>query len=205
MTKTFFIIEDHSLMRHGIATWLSNNSNWECVGTAENKEDAITKLNELSDLPSIIVTDINLGADSDDYSGIQLIREIKEKFPASKSICYSMFKSPGLIKMAMDAGAFGYVSKNAGEKELLECMEQVIQGLKYIEKSLSQAVITYNNEVSSLTKREQSVLDLIIQHKSNEEIARILGVQKRAIETYTSRLYDKTGCANRQELIDMFS
>lgn len=205
MTKTFFIIEDHSLMRHGIATWLSNNTDWECVGTAENKDEAISKLSSLSVLPAVIITDINLGSDSDDYSGINLIKEACKTFPDTKCICYSMFKSPGLIKMAMDSGALGYVSKNAGEKELLECMEQAFMGNKYVEKSLNQAVITYNNEVSSLTKREQSVLDLIIQHKSNEDISRILGVQKRAVETYTSRLYDKTGCANRQELIDMFN
>lgn len=85
-----------------------------------------------------------------------------------------MFKSPGIIQLALDIGASGYISKNADEKELLDCMEQVLAGHQYVEKNLSQSVITYNSEISSFTKRERSVLDLIIQHKSNEEIAGIL-------------------------------
>lgn len=185
--------------------WISENSDWICVGTGAEQKDTIEKLNKLEILPQIVVTDINLGNGSEDYSGIKLIEKINKSFDSIKCICYSMFKSPGIIQMALDIGAKGYVSKNAGEKELLECMEMVLKGETYVEKSLTQAVITYNNEISSFTKRERSVLDLIIQHKSNDEIADILGVQKRAIETYTSRLYDKTGCANRQELINMFT
>lgn len=208
MTKNFFIVEDHSLMRHGITKWITENSKWECSGSAENITTALENLLELKssgNFPAIIITDINLNSESDNYLGIKLIEEVKQINSTVKYICYSMYKSPGIIQMALNAGALGYISKNADETELLECMEQVFLGNKYIEKTLVQSVVTYNSEISSLTKREQSVLNLIIQHKANVEIALILGVQKRAIETYISRLYDKTGCANRQELIDMFN
>lgn len=205
MEKTFFIVEDHALMRHGITGWISENSNWVCVGSAEDDKSALREISSLEILPDLIITDINLGNESDDYSGLCFLREILKLYPSIKCICYSMFQSPGIIRMAFDSGAKGYVSKNAGEKELLTCMENVCSGLNYIERDLSQAVITYNNEVESFTKRERSVLDLILQHKTNDEISAILGVQKRAIETYISRIYDKSGCKNRQSLIEMFN
>lgn len=209
MSKNFFIVEDHSLMRHGITTWLTENSEWKCSGSAENITDALTKISELSvnseNFPSIIITDINLNDDYENYSGLQLIEEILKLYPSIKCICYSMFKSPGIIQMAFSTGALGYISKNAGEKELLTAMEQVYLGNEYVEKNLIQAVFTYNSEISSLTKRERNVLNLIIRHKTNEEIAKILGVQKRAVETYTSRIYDKMGCENRHALIDKFN
>lgn len=202
MEKTFFIVEDHALMRHGITGWISENSNWVCIGSAGDDKSALQEISSLETLPDLIITDINLGNESDDYSGLYFLKEISKLYPSIKCICYSMFQSPGIIRMAFDSGAKGYVSKNAGEKELLTCMENVYTGSRYIEKDLSQAVITYNSEVESFTKRERSVLNLLIQHKTNDEI---LGVQKRAIETYISRIYDKTDCKNRQSLFEMFN
>lgn len=129
MANRFFIVEDHHLMSHGITSFLTNNSHWICSGTANNIEDTLEQLRQLysqkENYPSLLITDINLGTTSEDYSGIELIKCINSNFPDIKCICYSMYKSPGIINMAMTTGAKGYISKSANEKELIECMNIV--------------------------------------------------------------------------------
>lgn len=209
MINTFFIVEDHYLMSHGITSWLTNNSHWTCVGSAVEPEEAISKLEFLSKdcnkRPSVVLTDINLGNDSEDYSGISLIKNICSGFPGISCICYSMYKSPGIIKRAMEAGAKGYISKSAGERELIECMNQVQNGETYIERNLLPSIEMYKEAVSSLTQKEMEILNLMLNHKSNDDISDILDIKKRTVESYTSRIYDKIGCKNRNELIEMLS
>lgn len=203
MKKSFFIIEDHSLMRHGIACWISEHSDWKCVGMAENKESALTKLQKIStsEFPSLVITDITLNPSNRDYSGLELIKEVQKLYPSVKCICFSMHTNPGLIQLASNNGAKGYISKTASEEELLKCMNEVFAGKEYIENNLYTSITTYIKAIASLTKREKAVVELIIKHKSNDEIAEILGIQKRAVESYTSRIYDKLGCSNRNDLM----
>lgn len=206
MKKTFFIVEDHALMRHGISSWISEHSDWECVGMAENLDGAFGKIGELQgdDVPAVLITDISLSSSLYDYSGLEIIKEMGEKFPGTKCICFSMYTNPGLIKIALNNGAKGYISKTATEEELLKCMEKVFAGEEYIENNLYSSITTYINATASLTKREKAVIELIIKHKTNEQIAEILGIQKRAVESYTSRIYDKLGCNSRNSLITLF-
>lgn len=209
MNNTFFIVEDHHLMSHGITSWLTNNSHWTCAGSASNSIEAMEKLRILNQedetRPSVVITDINLGDTSEDYSGIRLIKNICSEFPGINCICYSMYRSPGIIKMGIEAGAKGYISKSAGEKELIECMNQVQNGEKCIERNLVQSIRTYGEAVSSLTHKELEIMNLMMRHKTNDEISDILNIKKRTVETYTSRIYDKIGCKSRSELIEMFS
>lgn len=205
MGKKFFIVEDHSLMRYGIATWINENSDWECAGMAQSKSDAMEKIKNIvtenKDSALVVIADITLDAQEYDYSGLELIKDLSAYAPDIKTICFSMYKNPGIIQMALNNGASGYVSKTCSEEELLECMEAVLKGNIFIEKNLNSSVETYVQAVSSLTKREAAVLELILKHKNNDEIARVLNIQKRAVESYTSRIYDKTGCKNRNDLI----
>lgn len=209
MTNTFFIIEDHSLMLHGIISWITENSHWKCIGSAQNEVDSLEKLNELckseTTTPSVIITDINLGTENNDYLGIELIKKLKAENTNIKCICYSMYKSPGIIKLAMDAGASGYITKSASERELVECMNQVQNGEIYIERNLHLAIETYKEAVSSLTQKEMEIVNLMLNHKTNDEISDIMNIKKRTVESYTSRIYDKIGCSNRSELIEILS
>lgn len=205
MEKTFFIVEDHSLMRHGITSWITENSDWKCAGMAQNKEEAIKKITKLPLVQKknclIVIVDITLDAGEYDYSGLELIKELSKSFPFIKTICFSMHKNPGFIQMALDNGAVGFISKTASEEELLKCMDIVNSGNEFIEDNLNQSMKVYEQAISSLTKREKLVVELIIKHKTNDEIAAFMNIQKRAVESYTSRIYDKTGCKNRAELV----
>ena len=206
MEKHFFIVEDHSLMRHGIASWISQHSDWKCVGMAENKEQAFETLASMPEnsRPAVLITDITLDSKQYDYSGLEIVKQITQQYPDIKCICFSMHTNPGLIQIALNNGAKGYISKTATEEELLRCMNEVYSDNEYLENNLYSSINTYIKATASLTKREKAVVELIIKHKTNDEISEILGVQKRAVESYISRIYDKLGCTNRNSLIAYF-
>lgn len=208
MEKTYFIVDDHYFMRVGVTTWIKEHSSWECIGSSNSIKSTIDTLNALAALgtfPTILITDINLENNNTDSSGLELISQVHALFPELKIICYTMYKSVGFINDALRRGAMGYICKNSAEKDLLNCMEKVAAGEKNIEEELQSSVKTCNNALSALTKREQEVFYLILQYKSNDEIASELNVQKRAVESYTSRIYDKLYCENREKLLETYS
>lgn len=109
------------------------------------------------------------------------------------------------MKESFISGASGYISKNAKTEELLNCMNTVIAGKSYIEKGLVQNYVNYTSIIDSLTKREADVAGLLVQYKSNDEIAEILGLKKRSVENYISSIYEKLGVIDRNSLIDKLS
>ncbi|MBQ0051892.1 MAG: response regulator transcription factor [Treponema sp.] len=201
MEKRLFIVDDHTMIRNGITGWFNSNSDWECTSGAGSKDDALVALEKLSaqnNLPNVVISDINMQGTP---QGIELISEISEKFPQIKIVAYSMYTSPGMIQKAMKAGAQGYVSKTNDEKNLLECIEAVYAGEQYIGQELMLSLCSYNNVISALTKREMQVFELILQRKTNPEIAEALDLKRHAVENYISFIYEKTGCTDRSELM----
>lgn len=204
MEKTFLIIDDHTMIRRGIIGWFTENSDWKCLGDAGTKESGMDKLRELKnsgELPSIIITDINM--DGKDV-GFEIITETKATYPEIKCIAYSMYVSPGMIQKAIRAGADGYISKTNDETELLNCLENVFNGKQYIESGLVISLVSYNTAISALTKREQQVFELLLKRKSNTEISEELNLKRHAVENYISFIYEKIGCLDRNDLLRKF-
>lgn len=200
MKKTLFITDDHSMIRNGIALWFNSNTEWECIGSAGSMEETIQALKELSQedkLPSILLSDINMKSS---LEGFELISEVKKMYPDIKAVAYSMYASPGIVQKALKAGAAGYISKTSDEKELFHCVEEVYSGKDYIGQELVNSLCSYNNVISSLTKRELQIFELILQRKTNVEISDLLNIKKHAVENYISFIYEKTGCSDRNEL-----
>lgn len=205
MSKNYFIVDDHEMLRTGIIGWISENSDFQCIGDAGTLQDALSVLDELAkknDLPDILISDINFNGEN---SGFDLIGQVREKFPKIKIVVYSMFFSPSIMKESISRGASGYISKNAKTEELINCMNSVLKGGSYLEKNLVQNYVNYTNIIDSLTKREVVVVSLLLEHKSNDEIADILGLKKRSIENYISSIYEKVGVIDRNELIAKLS
>ncbi len=204
MEKTLFLIDDHAMLRRGIIGWFNDNSNWKCIGDAGTKDDALSlleKLNEDEKLPSVIITDINMNGQE---SGVEIMKEVKEKYPSVKLIAYSMYTSPGIIQKSILSGCEGYVSKTNDETGLLTCIESVFSGQQYIEPGLVVSLVSYNNAVSALTKREQQVFELLLKRKSNTEISEELNLKRHAVENYISFIYEKIGCMDRNDLLRKF-
>ena len=204
MGKTFYIIDDHEMLRLGTISYIENNSEWKCLGSSDNQQKVISDLKDFShtkQLPNIVISDLNFYGKN---SGFELVKQIHELWPEQKIIVYSMFFAAGIVQNAIKNGANGYISKNASCSELLLCMEKVLSGEVFIQNELQQKLEKFNSFIDALTRREKDVMDLLLRHLTNDEIAHALDIKKRAVENYISSIYEKTGINDKAELIKRF-
>ena len=201
MCKTFYIIDDHEMLRLGTSGWITSNSDWKCCGCAGTHEAAFADFERMAgqgSLPAVLICDLNFYGEN---TGFNFMAEIHSLYPAVKIIVYSMFFAAGIVQSAVSSGACGYVSKNASCAQLLEGMEKVLAGETFIQEELQTGLKKYNNFTDALTRREKEVMELLIRRYSNDEIANQLGIKKRAVENYISLIYEKTGVNDRNELL----
>lgn len=198
MKKSFFLVEDHSLMRQGITGYLAEHSDFACAGCVAGAQDFLDAMARGEKMPDVLVTDLNLDGGLD--GGLNLIRTSRARFPHIKIVAYSMYAAASVVSAALAAGADGYVSKLSEDAELLAAMVAVLSGRTYIEPQIAAELVAYERSLSIFTRRETDILRLVLQGKPNTEIAQSLGIQKRAVENYISRIYDKTGCRTKEEL-----
>ena len=199
----FFVVEDHSLTNLGIRQFFSGKSEYNCCGFASEKDEALKKFEDLSEkeaLPDILILDLNLG----ECSGLDVLKVVKEKYPSVKVVVYSMYTNPGILSLALDNGALGFVSKDSMEGELEKAVNEVVRGGSYVQQTLVTSLFTYRSLLDSLTKQEQNILKKIIERKENEQISSELNLTIRSVENYLSRIYSKTGCRGHEELIAKF-
>ena len=204
MSKTFYIIDDHELLRIGTVSYIEKNSDWKSLGDAPDIEKAFSDFEAFAtngEMPSVVISDLNFyGKDT----GFELVKRFHELYPQQKIIVYSMFFAPGIVQNAIQSGACGYVSKNASSNELLACMEKALLGETFIQNELAQNLEQFNSITDALTKREKEVMNLLLRHLSNDEIAEKMNLKKRAVENYISAIYEKTNIIDRAELIRRF-
>ena len=201
MSKFFYIIDDHEMLRVGTSGWLTSNSDWKCCGSAGTHEQAFADFERMAEqggLPSLVICDLNFYGEN---TGFDFMSKIHSLYPDVKIIVYSMFFAAGIVQSAVSSGASGYVSKNASCAELLEGMEKVLAGQVFIQEELQTSLKKYNSFTDALTRREKEVMELLIRRYSNDEIANQLGIKKRAVENYISLIYEKTGVNDRNELL----
>ena len=199
----FIMIEDHNLVRQGVSKIIEEKSAFRCVGTFSTVNEAksfLAKYCKSDYEPLLCIVDINLGEDD----GLSLIRFIKDNYMKIYCICYSMFKGAGIVEQAVSAGAVGYVSKNADLEVLLQAMEKADKGIFFMEESLTSDYVIYTNLFQSLTKRERELTGLFFQHKTEEEIARTMGITERAVDNYITRILSKLGITSKKELMTRF-
>ncbi len=173
------------------------------MGFAFKTDEALQKLLELSQknsLPQILILDLFLGEES----GIDLMRQLVKEFPSVNILVYSMFAKPGIVSIALECGAKGFVSKSAPEPELLTAIKTVLGGENYVQQNLVPPLFTYRTMLDSFTKQEQKVFKLLLERKSKIQIASELSIANRSLENYLSRIYSKTGCNGHEELIRKF-
>ena len=202
--KTFYIIDDHEMLRGGTKSWIMSHSDWICVGDSGTHEQAYSDFERMEKdvgLPDVLICDLNFYGEN---TGFEFMEKIHGLYPGVKIIVYSMFFAAGMVQNAMESGANGYISKNASSEELLVCMDTIHSGEEFVQEELQTKLIKYNKLVDALTKREKKVMDLVLQRYSNDEIANQLNIKKRAVENYISIIYEKTGVNDRGELVQKY-
>jgi len=195
------LIDDHQLVNHGLASLLEGTGRFTVSGQAATLAEARHFI-ETSAMPSLIVLDILLGADNglDFLPFLQDFCKRKKLTKPPVLVC-SVIEDPFRIRTAFHMGAAGFIAKSNTKEQFLTAIDTVLNGEKYaceaVNEKPEEAAIASNR----FTKREQELLNLIKQNKTNQEIAKTLGLSLRTIENYIGNIYFKTGTSTRQELI----
>lgn len=182
----------------GIHSLLQNERNIEWMGHAMNADSCLAYLN--SHHPDVILMDINLPG----KSGIELCKEVKEKFPSIFILGLSTFNQQSFIEKMMENGASGYVLKNATQQELLEGIESVMKGKTYLSDEAANSLRMNADDFRPvLTRREKEVLGLIADGLTNIEIAAKLFLSVTTVDTHRKNLLAKFEAKNIASLVKM--
>jgi DNA-binding NarL/FixJ family response regulator len=180
----------------GIRSLLQNEKSIEWAGHAMTAASCLAYLSNQQ--PDIILMDISIP----DKSGIDLCKEVKEKYPSIFIIGLSTFNQQSFIQKMMDNGASGYVLKNATQEELMEGIETVMKGRTYLSIEAAQSLQkNTNGETPVLTRREKEVLGLIAGGMTNPEIAAKLFISVTTVDTHRKNLLAKFDVKNTALLI----
>lgn len=195
MAIKIFIVDDHHMIIEGIHSLLQDEADIEWTGHATNADSCLSFL--LRHQPDIILMDINIPG----KSGIDLCKEVKEKYPAIFIIGLSTFNQQSFIQKMMENGASGYVLKNATQSELMEAIKSVAGGKTYLSFDASKALQKITDSSIVLTRREKEVLELIAAGLTNNEIASKLFVGSTTVDTHRKNLLTKFDVKNTASLI----
>ncbi len=194
-----FIIEDHQMVIEGIRSLLEGEADIEWMGFTKSPAFLLAMLS--SKQPDIILMDINLP----EMSGLDLCKEVKEKYPSVQIIALSISNQPSIIKKMIENGASGYLLKDASKTEILTALSQVAKGKEYISFSVATALrsSTPTNELPILTKREKEVLELIADGLNNTEIANQLFLSVTTVDSHRKNMLTKFSVKNTAALIKL--
>lgn len=195
MKASVFIVDDHYMVIEGIRSLLQNEKDIEWMGHATNAASCLAFLNQHQ--PDIILMDINLP----DKSGIDLCKEVREKYPSVFVLGLSTFNQQSIIRNMIDNGASGYVLKNADKTELLEAIKTVMSGKNYLSHEVSLSLRESDNNLPPVTRREKEVLQLIAEGLTNTEIAEKLFISIPTVNTHRKSLLEKFDAKNTAILI----
>ena len=198
MPTKIFIVDDHYMVVEGIRSLLQNEKNIEWTGHASNAASCLAFLQK--QLPDVILMDINLP----DKSGIDLCKEVREKYPSVFIVGLSTFNQQSFIQKMMDNGASGYVLKNATQEELMEAIGTVMKGKTYLSEEASQS-LRKNADADRpvITRREKEILELIAEGLTNHEIAAKIFISTSTVDTHRKNLLAKLNAKNTAALVKM--
>lgn len=193
-----FIIDDHPMVIEGIRMMLQHAAQVEITGFAN---DGYAALEALKNTPAdVALVDINLP----DLDGIELCKKLKERFPKIKILGLSTFKERSYITRMIDAGASGYLLKNANGEELEEAIVAAQKGRMYMSMEAAQTIAkpaSQQLDIPLLTSREKEVLALIADGLTNNEIAQKLYISPLTVDSHRKNLLAKFGVKNTAAMI----
>ncbi len=204
---SIFVADDHAIVREGLKLLIEKQNNMEVVGRVSNGRDAVRQIKKIC--PDIAVLDITMP----DLNGIEATRQILEMCPSTGVVILSMHNAIDQITRCLQSGARGYVLKEAAGSEIIDAIQTVYNGHRYLSQSISEIIIEEYvqqyfsresrklNPIYSLSSREKEVLQLIVEGKSSAEAAKILNISHKTVNTYRYRIMEKIGVTNLPDLV----
>lgn len=195
------LTDDHELVRTGIKRLLEDSGRIRIVGEAESGEQGIKMADELK--PDVILMDINMPG----IGGIEACQRILKKHPQQKIIILTVHTEQTIPKRMLEIGAKGYLTKECRLEEMLQGIDNVVNGHSYIAASIAQqlalSLLPGNeaNPIDRLSRREFQVMMLMSQGMSNADISDKLCLSPKTISTYRLRILEKLGAQNEVDLV----
>ena len=198
------LIDDHKIVRDGIRMLLESSDKNKIIG----EYDSFTQFTDSQSkkIPDVYILDISMP----DINGIEASKIIKSENPNAKIIILSMYNNEEFVLKAISAGANAYLPKNISKRELLNAVEKVANGEEYfaedIQKIIIRSMMQKSNSIdvpklNTLSKREVELLKLIVEGKTNKEIADELFISVRTVESHKNHIMVKLELKNQVELI----
>jgi NarL family two-component system response regulator LiaR len=193
------LVDDHAVVRSGLAAFLYAFDDLDLVGQASSGQQAITMCEKLQ--PNVVLMDLVMP----EMDGSQATKIIRQRFPSIQVVALTSFKEDDLVQGVLAAGAIGYLLKNVTADELADAIRKANQGRATLSPEAAQALIHVTTQPPplghDLTEREREVLALMVQGLNNPEIAERLIISRSTVKFHVSSILSKLGAATRTEAV----
>ncbi len=206
MTINIFIVDDHPIILEGLQMIIGKKSDYHVCGCASTIEETFRKIT--TQKPDVLIADITLK----DESGLQVIEKVKQLYPKIKILMITMHDESYFVKKSLQLGAHGYILKSESTRYLLEAIEVILSNNRFlspnVEKKLFNQMLesdsqnTLTTNIDQLTAREKEVFKLIGQGKSTKDIAEILFVSPRTIDSHKENIKRKLCKHSMNEVLE---
>ena len=200
-TIRVMLVDDHTMVRKGLATFLKTFDDLELAGEAGNGLAAIQLCGEI--LPDVVLMDMVMP----EIDGASVTRAIRQQFPSVQVLALTSFKEGDLVKNALEAGAIGYLLKDVSADELAQAIRAAHSGRATLSPEAAQALVQTSNQPPDpgldLTEREREVLVLMVEGLNNTQIAGRLTVSPSTVKSHVSNILSKFGVASRTEAVTL--
>ena len=200
------IADDHEVVRHGIRALLESHTGWEVAGEAVTGRQALEEARRLA--PDVVIMDISMP----DMNGLEATRQIRKEVPDSEVLILSVHDSEQLVREVLEAGARGYVLKSDAGRDLIAAVETLCHHKPFFTAKVSEMMLegflkagsgsdSGKATLGSLTSREREIVQLLAEGQSNKEIADILRISVKTVETHRSHIMTKLNLHSMSDLV----
>ena len=205
MAVRVFLLDDHELMRRGIRDLLSKDEDTDVIGESATAEDGLARILELH--PDVALLDVRLGDSGDDWTGVEVCREIRSTHPEIACVMLTSFDDDEALFASIMAGASGYVLKQIRGNELVDAIKRVAGGESLLDPAVTNRVLERlrnpappaEDPLAVLSPQERKILDLVSQGMTNRQIGEEMFLAEKTIKNYVSNMLSKLGMARRTE------
>ena len=190
---TVLLVDDHPMVRAGLATLISTTDDLKIIGEAENGEQAVSKTADL--LPDVVLMDLSMPG----IGGVEATRRILEQHQQVKVVVLTSFADQERVAEALAAGAIGYLLKDCDSRELLAAIRSAALGHAPLDPRVARALLpsTTPSVQDTLSVRELQVLRLVAKGLANKQIGRSLGITERTVKVHVGHVFRRLGVTDR--------
>ncbi|HET7783686.1 MAG TPA: response regulator transcription factor [Arthrobacter sp.] len=194
---TVLLVDDHLVVRSGLRALLGTQPDLQVIGEAASGEEAVERVQQHS--PAVVVMDLAMGSGMD---GIEAIRKIRQRNRGQAILVFTTYDSDADIVRAVDAGAMGYLLKDAAPEEIFAAIRGAVQGKSVMSPPVASRLFQQlRNPEEILTPREAELLSLLTEGLSNRELGRRLFISEATVKTHLAHIYAKLGVDTRAAAI----